>query len=165
MIGRIAGSIPLAIVWVLLTNRIALEDILLGWFIGFLLLTVLRADASHIRFASIPRSALALMLYTVRLFIDIVRSSIDVAQIALSPKITLNSGIIAVPMQMREQDDTAAALSAHGITITPGELVVEFSDDTLYVHCLNVEASAQTLDPAQGRRVDQYEQILGRSLR
>lgn len=56
-----------------------------------------------------------------------------------------------------------AALSAHGITVAPGELVVDFEDShIMLVHCLDAEEAAKSIFEAQARRLRLFERILGR---
>ena len=63
---------------------------------------------------------------------------------------------------MSDENDVIAAFSAHGITITPGELVVDFDGArTMFVHCLDVEASAQSAPAAQAKRLQLLRRILG----
>ena len=57
----------------------------------------------------------------------------------------------------------ASAFSAHGITITPGELVIDFDGSrAMYVHCLDVEASAASAPGAQAKRLKLLRRIAGR---
>src|SRR5690606_30403999 len=60
------------------------------------------------------------------------------------------------------EDSVIAGASAHSITVTPGQLVVDFDGTkTMYVHCLNVEEAAETLDRDQTRRLKALKRIRG----
>jgi multicomponent Na+:H+ antiporter subunit E len=66
-----------------------------------------------------------------------------------------------VPTQDETHSASIAALSAHAITITPGELVVDFDGaKVMYVHCLDTEATSKTADPAQAARLKLLRRVL-----
>jgi multicomponent Na+:H+ antiporter subunit E len=101
-----------------------------------------------------------LIVYTLELYRDILLSGLDLTRRLLSPDMKLRTGIIAVPTQ--EKSCIVAALSAHAITITPGELVVEFDgDDVLYVHCLDVDAAEVHERKMQTHRRELIDEIIG----
>ncbi len=59
-----------------------------------------------------------------------------------------------------------SAVSAHGITITPGELVVDFEEKSdegvlMIVHSLNKSESGKRLDHDQAVRLKRIKGILG----
>lgn len=162
MIGRFLLSFGLGIIWILISDHISIEAFLIGSLFGFVILTALRIDARKVKLSRLPGQLLGFALYTIRMMADIFLSSLDVARRVLSPRLELRTGIIAVPTQNHVESDFETALSAHSITITPGELVVEFKDhEILFVHCLDVESSEKTLFKAQERRIKLIHQILG----
>jgi multisubunit Na+/H+ antiporter MnhE subunit len=75
----------------------------------------------------------------------------------------ISAGIIRVPVQ--DSRNLISGMTAHGITITPGELVVHFGErdglDVVYVHCLDLEGSAASIDDAQTRRMVFYRGMFG----
>jgi multicomponent Na+:H+ antiporter subunit E len=158
-------AIPMALMWVLLTGRLTLDSFLVGYLVSFaLLLGILRNHALRegMMGRSLPGRLVTLVVYTLTLFRDIFLSGIDVAKRVLAPTLLLRPGILAVPTQDPDEHAVVAALSAHSITITPGELVVDFDENrVMYVHCLDVEASAANADRAQVRRLEMLRRILG----
>jgi multisubunit Na+/H+ antiporter MnhE subunit len=85
-----------------------------------------------------------------------------VVKLVLSPKIELKTGIIALQTGDKSADQKLAALSAHGLNMSPGQLVIDFEDGgTLYVHCLDLEASRPTLEAEQARRLHLLHRIIG----
>jgi multicomponent Na+:H+ antiporter subunit E len=82
---------------------------------------------------------------------DVVLGGISTARLVLDPKLPLKSGIIAIPTGSKSELGTA--FSAHAITLSPGELVIEMdSDGIMYTHCLDVESTAAAADEAQAKR-------------
>ena len=150
-------AIPFGMVWMLLTSRFTPDAFLLGFALSWGLLFALGGKGT--RGHNLPARVFALTVYTLTLFRDIWLSAIDVARRILSPTLGLKPGIIAVETQDTRAD--IAALSAHSITITPGELVLEFDDNrVMYVHCLDVEASQRVAVAAQTRRLGLLRRIL-----
>lgn len=157
-------ALPLAVTWMLVTGYVSLDSLFVGLVIGVALAFLTRSDARTTAWRGLPDQALALIIYTLRLFRDIWLSSVDVAKRVLHPKLPMNPGIIAVPTLDARESDVIAAFSAHGITITPGELVVDFDGKhTMYVHCLDVEASTRNAQAGQINRLRLLNRILGRA--
>jgi multicomponent Na+:H+ antiporter subunit E len=172
---RVLWSVPLALAWMPLTANVSPESFLVGLILGFAVQTVLFSGEE----AAGSRPALdrlsASLVYFLILCRDIFLSSMDVARRVTRADMGLNPGILAVPTQYEspaldatffnpQRDLTAesiAAISAHGITITPGELVVDFEGNCLmYVHCLDVVASSQVVEANQSKRLALLRRIL-----
>ncbi|WP_406657042.1 Na+/H+ antiporter subunit E [Methanolobus sp. ZRKC2] len=68
---------------------------------------------------------------------EIIKANIVVAKIVLQPKIDIKPGIIAVPI--RTKTDMSITAIANTITLTPGTLTIDMSDDrsVLYVHAID----------------------------
>jgi multisubunit Na+/H+ antiporter MnhE subunit len=158
-------AVPMALIWVGITDRIMLDGALVGYGLSLGVLVLLRPQRRKVNWRRLPDQLVALTIYIVELFWDIVLSGVDVARRVLSPDMRLKPGIIAVPTQDPLESPIIAALSADVITLTPGELVVELEDNRiLYVHCLDVEATTATIDAEQARRIQLFGRIIGRSL-
>lgn len=69
---------------------------------------------------------------------ELTLSVIDVLKAVLRPSRVQRSGIVAVPLGL--QGDTAIALLANLVTLTPGTTSLHVSDDkgVLYVHAMNL---------------------------
>ncbi len=153
-------ALPIALVWTLISDQFTLSSLALGYLIGVAFAWGLREQARYIKPARLPLQIVEATIYLLLLMFDILRSGIDVARRVLSRDMRLNPAIIAVPVQRDHQ--VMAAFSALAITITPGQLVVDFDDNqTMYVHCLDVEMSAASLDSDQTDRIQRFERIGG----
>jgi multicomponent Na+:H+ antiporter subunit E len=82
-------------------------------------------------------------LYLVRLGFDIVRGSLQVAALALSPRYTPSNAIVAV--HLRTRSDFILTLTGISTSIVPGSIVVDVDRvrSTLYLHVLNVQQPEQ----------------------
>lgn len=154
-------ALPLALFWMILIGRVEPASFIIGYGLALATAFLVRPDLK-VNPVRLPGQIVALVIYTVVLFRDIVLSSIDVTRRVLSPNMPLKQGIIAVPTQ--DDDELTAALSGHAITITPGELVVSFDDQrTMYVHCLDIDDSGPRLESDQTKRLGLLKRILGRA--
>ena len=160
--------VPMALIWVILTNQVSLASFAIGYALSFGL-ALLLGQGQKVAFdpSRIPSQFVALTVYVIILFRDIFLSSVDVALRVMGFR-PLKTGIIAVRVDGDEPDaniaEIVAGLSAHSITITPGELVVDYSPDHkyMYVHCLDVDEFGPHLDSDQNWRVQFFRRILGR---
>lgn len=160
MLTSLFFALPVGLIWVMLSDQWSLDGFLVGYVLGVAVLSLIGIKRVRLQWSKLPLQLGALIVYALRLAVDIILSGLDVARRVIDPRMPLNPGIVAV----RTQDDSEslAALSAHAITITPGELVVEFDgNETLFVHCLDVEQSAPKLDADQTRRLGMLRRVLG----
>jgi multisubunit Na+/H+ antiporter MnhE subunit len=157
--------IVFAVIWMLMTDQIGLISFGIGYLLSFvvnwLLLSTLDEVPTHHR-RNLPLRVLLVIGYLVRLNWEIILSGFDVFLRIVGAR-PIRAGIVAVPVQDPDDDQVVAGLSAHSITITPGQLVVAYDRDgkTLYVHCLDVESMAPTLEVAQAKRMRMFRRMLG----
>ena len=166
-------SFPMALLWMIFARQLSWEGFVIGYIFGFAVLMVIRLNTTYegddrpIRMSKIPSQIVALVIYIVRLALDVLLSGIDVAKKVLDPKLPINPGVHHVPTQDKSNNGLIDALSAHSITITPGELVIDFDKDengqtVMLVHALDKDASDMTkLNRDQSNRLKLIRQILG----
>lgn len=156
-------AVLFSVIWMIVTASVTIGSFAVGFVLGFAVILTLKLENVPMNFRRLPDQLVAFVVYMVTLMRDIWNCSIDVAKRVLNPNMPMNPGIIAVRTQDPDESDFAAAFSAHGITITPGELVVDFDGShTMYVHCLDVEASSQNADTGQAKRLKLLRRIMGR---
>jgi multicomponent Na+:H+ antiporter subunit E len=139
---QIIYSIDLGLVWCFVTGNISIVNFLFGATISYVLLIPLRIlydnrmdHSLEVLILKIP----SLIRYFMKLAIEIMKASIAVAKIIIQPKINIKPGIISVPIRVKT--DLGITTLANTITLTPGTLTVDVSDDrsTLYVHCIDID--------------------------
>ncbi|HSK92352.1 MAG TPA: Na+/H+ antiporter subunit E [Euzebyales bacterium] len=155
-------ALPVAVLWVLVTGRISPGSALVGLLIGTgTALELRRMGVRAPARVTLDRVG-ALLHYVGHLTWSGVRSSIQVARLILRPRLDLRTGIVALHAGETTAPARLAALSAHGINMSPGQLVVDFSDDgPLFVHLIDLRASRPTLEAEQRERVLLLRRILG----
>ena len=93
------------------------------------------------------------------LIYDIFKGGIMVARSVWSRNLEIKPSIIAIPSGC--ESELATALSAHAISIAPGELVVEIdANGVMYTHVLDVTHSAEYQEQAQNMRSELLSKII-----
>ena len=142
-----------------LTANLQLSNVIAGLLLSILVLILLRPAPRALNWRLLPSTTWALIRYIFVLAYDLLISGIQVARIVLTPSLPIQQGIIAIPTDC--ESETAQALSAHAITLTPGEMVVEMSDDgTMYTHVLDASHASETMAEAQRMREEMLQNIV-----
>ena len=159
-------ALPLAVGWTIYTAQPTPGNFLLGYLFSILgvLAADLRGDSLRIRNAF--RQVYNLLAYIIYMAMEILVAGLNVARIVLSPTMPIKPGITLVNTGDKNEDELISAISAHGITITPGELVVDFQETSedgllMVVHSLNMDSSGDNLEQDQQKRLKRIKGILG----
>ncbi len=146
------------IIWLFLTWTVYLPSILIGigvsvfislWFADFF---IQHAE----KFFQIKRFLYLLLFIPIFIFYCIL-ANFDVAYRVLHPKLPINPGIVKVKTSLSTLIGRVAL--ANCITLTPGTLTVELTDDGyLYVHWINV--TTVDVEEATRRIIRRFEPIL-----
>jgi multicomponent Na+:H+ antiporter subunit E len=148
MLRMLLAILPLLLIYLALTANIAPGNILLGVLLAGLVIFFVQPGKIVHNLARLPQALWALVRFLAVLVVDIIKSGVVVAQIVLSPHLPIYPGIIRIPTQC--SNDLGAALSAYALTVTPGEITMEISEDgELFVHCLDVRRSQEYVHEAQ----------------
>lgn len=141
--GMFAGNLMLSLVWVAMTGRFDVVNLLLGFAFGFIVLFLLQRVVG--RSSYFTKSAV-LVRFVVFYLADVLRSNIQVAADVVTPASRARPCIVAVPLDART--DVEITLLANLITMTPGSLAIDVADDrsVVYVHAMYVD------DPDELRR-------------
>lgn len=124
----------LTVIWLLLNNSIDAGHIVLGLILGWAI------PVLTIHFwpeTVIIRKPLMLIKYTIVLLFDIIMANFTVARLILGNPDRLQPVFVKLPLDLNS--DLAISLLANSITLTPGTLSAQLSEDCSYllVHALN----------------------------
>jgi len=128
-------NILLALAWVFVTERFTPVNLAVGFFVGYVLLFVSRSSLSPTNyFAKVPMG-IGLLVFFVR---ELVIANFRMAYYVIAPLNRMSPGVVAVPLE--ELSDIQILILANLITLTPGTLTLDVSDDhsVLYVHGMDV---------------------------
>jgi multicomponent Na+:H+ antiporter subunit E len=149
---RIWIAIPLFLVYLVLSGNATIPNLIVGALLalGVSMLLPGRKDVGF-NWKRSPAFVWAMFRYVFVVLWDVIKGGITTARIVLSPNMPLKTGIIAIPSGSKSELGTA--LSAHAITLSPGELVVEMdAEGVMYTHCLDVDKSEVYVAEAQSLR-------------
>jgi len=80
-----------------------------------------------------------LLVYVPVFFYYVIRANLDVVYRALHPKMPIKPGIVKIKTILKTESGITAL--ANSITLTPGTLTVDLTDDGfLYIHWINVKS-------------------------
>ncbi|MCR4404337.1 MAG: Na+/H+ antiporter subunit E [Candidatus Acetothermia bacterium] len=106
-----------------------------------------------------PRRYFWAICYVLVLIYRIFVANLDVAYRVLHPEMPIKPGIVKVKTVL--QNEVAKTVLANSITLTPGTLSVDITDDGyLYVHWINVRAMQE--EEASSYIVGRFESLLRR---
>lgn len=136
-------NLLLAIAWTALTADFTPVNFLIGFGLGYLAIRIsIRTEDATQYAGKIP-----LVLSFVVFFLwELARASLRVAVDIVTPAHRVRPAVIAVPLDVRT--DAQITLLASLITLTPGTLGLEVSDDrrTLYVHVMYLTERHRAID-------------------
>lgn len=149
---------PVWLLYLLLTGNWAFNNLVTGLILAGLVALLVRPEKRPFAWKRLPDALLATGIYLVRLLWDLLVSGIQVARIVLTPSLPIKPGIVAIPSECKS--DMAVALSAHAITLTPGEMVVEIDDaGIMYTHMLDASNPDEQVAAAQKTRRELLRRI------
>lgn len=124
----------LSLAWAAIAGNFSILNIFMGFLFGLLAIWLVREQLGASLYFRKSRKIASLMI----LFLyELVLSTFSVALLVLKPRLDFEPGIIAFPLMVKS--DVEITLLANLITLTPGTLSVDVSDDkkTLYVHAID----------------------------
>jgi multicomponent Na+:H+ antiporter subunit E len=128
------------IVWLLLTWQLDVQIIVAG-LIASAVVSLLFHEMlpkEHLVFIS-PVRIFWFLVYMPVFFYYVIKANFDVVYRALHPKMPIRPGIVKIKTDLKTESGITAL--ANSITLTPGTLTVDVTDDGfLYVHWINVKS-------------------------
>ena len=132
--------LTLMLIWVIANGTLALDTLIAGLVISA---AIALAFASFARVYSVirwsPRVIFYYLLYLGVFLIELTKANINVMRLVFSPRIEIEPGIVEIKTRLKSPIGRLAL--ANSITLTPGTLVVDIQDDSLFIHWINVSAT------------------------
>jgi multicomponent Na+:H+ antiporter subunit E len=127
----------LTFIWVALTGSFAFINFFFGFLLSFMIMWVISSSNPDRRkyFSLIPQ-VIGFILYFTK---ELIKANIQVAYDVITPKFYMQPGIVCVPLDAKT--DLEITLLANFITLTPGTLSLDVSDDrkVLYIHAMYIK--------------------------
>jgi len=114
----------LTFTYLALSENLQADNIIFGIFIAVGILVLIRPTRRPVKWKRLPTALLSSIVYIVVLLYNMFRSGIQITRIILDPKLPIQSGIVGI--RAASKSELGRALSAHAISLPPGELFVEY---------------------------------------
>lgn len=146
-------NLLLAIAWAAVSGSASPHNLLLGFVLGAIALAIVRQSIGRGAYVFRAGRILSLALLFLK---ELALSAWTVTLTVLKPRMDIKPGIFAFPLTVDR--DFEITLLANLITLTPGTLSVDVSDDrrTLYVHaldCSNPQAARKAIAEGFERKI------------
>jgi multicomponent Na+:H+ antiporter subunit E len=139
----LAANLLLALAWIAMSGEFSAANFLVGFALGYVVLLLTRRSIGRTTYFGRTWRLIAFVGFYLR---ELLLANLRVAYDVVTPTHHMHPGIVAVPLDARS--DVEITLLANLLTMTPGTLSMDISDDrtTLYVHGMFVS------DPEAFRR-------------
>ena len=130
----------LLLIWVIANGTLAFDVLITGIVISA---AIALAFASFSRVYSVirwsPKVILYYLMYLGVFLLELTKANLNVMRLVFSPRIDITPGIVEIKTSLKSPIGRLAL--ANSITLTPGTLVVDIKDDSLFIHWINVSAT------------------------
>jgi multicomponent Na+:H+ antiporter subunit E len=132
--------LTLMLIWLIANGTLALDTVITGVVVSAVIALAFAAFSrvySVVRWS--PRVIFYYLMYLSVFFIELVKANLNVMRLVFSPRINIQPGIVEIKTSLKSPMGRLAL--ANSITLTPGTLVVDIIDDSLFIHWINVSAT------------------------
>ncbi|WP_081208537.1 Na+/H+ antiporter subunit E [Salegentibacter sediminis] len=135
MKSRFVGNLLLTFIWVALTGDFAFNNYIFGFVLSFFILWVISREKRKYNYFTLVPKLIAFVFY---FLIELVKANLQVAYEVSTPNLKMKPGIVKVPLDI--QSDIGITLLANMISLTPGTLSLDVSNDkkVLFVHAMYI---------------------------
>ncbi len=147
-------NITLAVLWMVMWGQIDIYTLLFGFALGWLLLAIMSSAFLPDGVTPYGRKLVSLISFTLYFIQILIKANLQVAREIITPGLSMTPAILRyevtglTPLQLTSL--------ANAITLTPGTLSLDVSDDDrfLYIHCMYAQdrnAAIKDLDELRDR--------------
>ncbi|QDI89808.1 Na+/H+ antiporter subunit E [Salicibibacter halophilus] len=146
MAFQLFTNILVMFAWMLFFNSYTVQDAVFGYVIGAIVVRVL---AHFMRAEFYLKRAAYLLKLIIVFFRELISANFYVMSILASVNMKIAPGFIAVPTRL--ESNTEKALFGVMMSLTPGTMAIEFSDDNqyVYVHALDIRDKQAVINKVQ----------------
>ncbi len=134
--NRFLSNVFFAFFWALANGELSLSSLVIGFVLGYFVLWLTQSMMPPTRYFGRLSAAIRFAGYFLW---QLLLSNLRVAYDVVTPHLYMRPGIIAIPLDAKT--DQEITLLANFITLTPGTLSLDVSEDRryLYVHAMFVD--------------------------
>ena len=133
MVKQFLMNLLLSFIWVALTGSLFFSNFFFGFLLGFFLLWLMNRSEDDQRYFSRVPKIIGFFLYFIY---EMLKANLQVAYDVITPKFFMKPGIVRY--QMNAKSDFEINLLSTVISLTPGTLILDISEDkkVLYIHVM-----------------------------
>jgi multicomponent Na+:H+ antiporter subunit E len=137
MLKKIIEFFAILLLWLAFVWSLDIPNVMAGVAVAFLVVWLF-SDILPVEIGKIfqPVRLFWLIIYLPVFAWHVLKSNLDVTYRVFHPEIPIRPGIVRVKTGLKT--DIAKTFLANSITLTPGTLTVDFIDDNLYIHWINI---------------------------
>lgn len=136
MKSEFLSNILLMLIWVFLSGSYDFYNFSFGFILGFFIISLIGSSNGKTKYVKILPRVIAFLFYFIY---EVIVANLQVAYEVITPNLYVTPGIIKIPLDV--ETNLEISLLANLITLTPGTLSIDVSDDkkVLYVHSMYVK--------------------------
>ncbi len=138
-----AWNLLLAMAWMILTGSFTGPSFVVGFLFGYVCLALMQRHVAVLDgYAQKVPGVVTFLFYFIW---QVIKSNAVVAYDVATPRLSIKPGVIALPLEVKS--DVAITILANFITLTPGTLSLDVSDDrsVLFIHAMYLDDEDELL--------------------
>lgn len=140
---RFLLNVMLTLIWIALTGTFTYINFFIGFIISYFILWVISRNSEDKRYFTIAFKIVGFFFF---FLYEMLKANIQVTYEVLTSNLHMKPGIVKI--ELDAQTDLEITLLSNLISLTPGTLVVDVSDDrkVMYIHGMYLEDKAKFID-------------------
>ncbi|MFC4873001.1 Na+/H+ antiporter subunit E [Negadavirga shengliensis] len=132
---RFLSNLLLSFIWLAVTGAFTFENFVFGFLLSFVLMWLITTNRREDKYFYRGPKLVAFIFF---FLYELIKANVQVAYDVITPRYYMKPGIIKIPLTAKS--NLEITLLANLITLTPGTLSLDVSDDrkVLYVHAMYV---------------------------
>lgn len=132
---RFLSNLLLSFIWLAVTGTFSFVNFVFGFLLSFFLLWLISSNRRENKYFYRGPKLIAFVLF---FLYELIKANLQVAYDVVTPRYYMKPGIVKIPLTATS--DLEITLLANLISLTPGTLSLDVSDDrkVLYVHAMYV---------------------------
>lgn len=128
-------NLILTFVWVALTGGFEYANFIFGFILSFGIMWMISSKGDGRKYFNLVYKVISFILY---FLYELIKANLQVAYDVITPTMYMTPGIVRLPLEAKT--DLEITLLANIISLTPGTLSLDVSDDrkVLYIHAMYI---------------------------
>ena len=140
---RFLLNVMLTLVWIALTGSFSFINFFIGFILSFFILWIISRNSADRRYYTIAFKVIGFFFY---FLYEMLKANFQVAYEVMTSNLHMKPGIVKLELEARS--DLEITLLANLVSLTPGTLVIDVSDDrkVMYIHGMYLQDRAKFID-------------------